>query len=376
MTQLTKERMRKISVESASPPAVEVTTSTDVNTYETEDSKDLPSLSSKREQGFLPIPFFRRINTHPNFSLLCILLIFVNALGASISCQNRTNASDIFGVVMTTLFGVTLFVKFLGSGLDFFRDSWNLLQMFLVFMAIIGDISRKGNGHYILVIMFFRLLKVLTMIRSLENVRISIHAVVASMSVLGNFAITLLVFIYPTAIMLTVYIGQNSSLSHKETDEGTKNIELWGTLPRSMLSLFQIATLDWGDIVRASVMDEPLLAIIFICFILATGFAVSNVFITIIGEKYSNLNQMAEDEDAYHEGKEELEEMEKKKAALLESVRQGHISHANVNFDTVRRIEFTNSDIACMILSLQQQLHAQQTQIPTNKAMSEPALNT
>jgi hypothetical protein len=297
----------------------------------------------------------------------------VNALGASISCQNRTNASDIFGVVMTTLFGVTLFVKFLGSGLDFFRDSWNLLQMFLVFMAIIGDISRKGNGHYILVIMFFRLLKVLTMIRSLENVRISIHAVVASMSVLGNFAITLLVFIYPTAIMLTVYIGQNSSLSHKETDEGTKNIELWGTLPRSMLSLFQIATLDWGDIVRASVMDEPLLAIIFICFILATGFAVSNVFITIIGEKYSNLNQMAEDEDAYHEGKEELEEMEKKKAALLESVRQGHISHANVNFDTVRRIEFTNSDIACMILSLQQQLHAQQPQIPTNKAMSESA---
>mmetsp|Transcript_16408 Transcript_16408/g.30641 ORF Transcript_16408/g.30641 Transcript_16408/m.30641 type:complete len:283 (+) Transcript_16408:319-1167(+) len=279
---------------------------------------------------------------------------------------------------MTGLFALFCLVKLLGNGLPlYFKDSYNSFDLILVTMAILADVTaRMGNGHYILVVTFFTLLRYLMMLRKMQQFRISIYAVIASVGVLGNFALTLLNFIYPTAIMLTVFIGQNSRLANKETDEGTKNMELWGSLPKSMLSLFQIATLDWGDIVRASVMDEPILAVAFISFILATGFAVSNVFITIIGEQYNDINERVEAEREESEGVEEHNRTRKKKDQLLENVRRGHTSHEEVDFTSIRKMNFTNADIACMIVSLQQQLHKQDVVHPLDRAFSVPAVNT
>ena len=49
-----------------------------------------------------------------------------------------------------------------------------------------------------------------------------------------------------------------------------------------MLTLFQIATLDLGDIVRGSIHAEPWLAVFFLPFIVLVGFGITNVFITVV----------------------------------------------------------------------------------------------
>ena len=316
---------------------------------------------NKRQQSLREMPidtysitFFRNIGYSPQFDKFYLLVILVNATGAAVSCSHRTTTSDTFGVVMTSLFAVIGVVKMLGLGLSsYFKDSWNILFFVIIVSAIYADVLRMGNGHYILVVLTFTLIRTVKLLRKWGDLRVSIGAVIASMTVLSNFALTLLMFIFPTAVILTAYIGQNSRLSNKETDEGTKNIELWGNLPKSMLSLFQIATLDWGDIVRASVMDEPALAIVFILFILATGFAVSNVFITIIGEKYN---------ERHEEWEQELDDIELyedtvEKDDILLKMQSGSLGEQDIDLNKIKELKFDNTDIAVMLLTLQCQLN-------------------
>jgi hypothetical protein len=77
------------------------------------------------------------------------------------------------------------------------------------------------------------------------------------------------------ALNMTKFVGNNPFFNDAATGEGSENEEMWGTVWSSMLSLFQISTMDWGDIARASIDVEPLLAIFYIIFILFTGFAVN-----------------------------------------------------------------------------------------------------
>lgn len=70
--------------------------------------------------------------------------------------------------------------------------------------------------------------------------------------------------------------------------------EAFGTLGRSMFTLFQVMTLDgWStDVVRPMMEANPYVWAFFLPFILVTSFAVLNLFIAII------VNAMGEQHDA------------------------------------------------------------------------------
>ena len=59
------------------------------------------------------------------------------------------------------------------------------------------------------------------------------------------------------AINMTKFVGQNQKFWYTETGEGTGNDALWGNVFWSVLSLFQISTMDWGDICRAIIEEAP-----------------------------------------------------------------------------------------------------------------------
>ena len=59
--------------------------------------------------------------------------------------------------------------------------------------------------------------------------------------------------------------------------------EHWGSLGVSVLSLFQIMTLDdWGNIMHTTIMLEPLAWVYFVSFITISAFIVVNLFIAIV----------------------------------------------------------------------------------------------
>jgi hypothetical protein len=59
------------------------------------------------------------------------------------------------------------------------------------------------------------------------------------------------------AINMTKFVGQNQKFWYTETGEGTGNEQLWGNVFWSILSLFQVSTMDWGDICRAIIEEAP-----------------------------------------------------------------------------------------------------------------------
>ena len=67
---------------------------------------------------------------------------------------------------------------------------------------------------------------------------------------------------------MTKFVGNNPYFQDAATGEGDENTEMWGNFWRSMLSLFQISTMDWGDISRASISFQPLLALFYVIFLL------------------------------------------------------------------------------------------------------------
>ena len=100
------------------------------------------------------------------------------------------------------------------------------------------------------------------------------------------------------ALCTTKFIGNNPYFYDAATGEGSENQEMWGNIWRSMLSLFQISTMDWGDITRASIEVEPLLAPLYVFFILCVGFTLSNIF---IGQMSAKLTGWEEEEKKHRQ---------------------------------------------------------------------------
>jgi hypothetical protein len=74
-----------------------------------------------------------------------------------------------------------------------------------------------------------------------------------------HYTIFSILILVVCAINMTKFVGQNPKFLYTETGEGTGNAQLWGTVGWSLLSLFQVSTMDWGDICRAMIEEAPIL---------------------------------------------------------------------------------------------------------------------
>jgi len=112
---------------------------------------------------------------------------------------------------------------------------------------------------------------------------------VNSIKALAWICIILLLIIYVLSVLVTTEIGQNDKVygnGPSYDGEVWPYKEYFGTVFKSMFTLFQVMTLDgWcDDIVRHILYFQPLFAILFIGFIILTTFGLMNVVIGIIVE--------------------------------------------------------------------------------------------
>jgi hypothetical protein len=102
-------------------------------------------------------------------------------------------------------------------------------------------------------------------------------------------SIFLMFLLYIGAVFVTVEIGQNPELyePYKHVSGGWDYQEYFGTVGKSMFTLFQIVTLDdWSDGVARHVMsNQPWMCIFFLVFIIITSFGLMNVITGIIVER-------------------------------------------------------------------------------------------
>jgi voltage-gated sodium channel len=163
------------------------------------------------------------------------------------------------------LFTIEIVLKLIAYRGTFFRSGWNVFDLIVVGIALV-----PGNGalSVLRTLRVLRVLRVLTVVPSLRRVVAAfIHAIPGLSSVVAVMSI----FFYAAAVMAVGFFGETHP-------------DWFGTIGKSLYSLFQIMTLEsWSmGIVRPVMESHPYAWAFFVPFIILATFTILNLFIGII----------------------------------------------------------------------------------------------
>jgi voltage-gated sodium channel len=247
---------------------------------------------------------------------LIIWLIIINAIVLGVLTYRETLplnlviALESLDQAITYLFVVEIFLKLVVYRFQFFRSGWNWFDFIVIGISLVPGSTPFGVLRALRVLRVLRLLHVVPMMRRITE---------ALMKALPGMGAIFAVLTYVAAVMATNMYGNT------ENEEVT---ELFGDLPRSAYSLFQVMTMDgWRFEVVQKVIDDgnPFAWLFFLIFIFIASFAILNLFIALIVDSLA-----AEQQAIIEEGLDELEEelegemvsAEKERAAVLNAIQE------------------------------------------------------
>jgi len=197
-------------------------------------------------------------------------LIIINAI--TLGLETSATAMERVGPllllidrIILAIFALEVLAKILAYGWRFFTSGWNIFDFVIVGIALVPT-----NGA-LSVLRALRILRALRLITFVPSMRRVVEALIAAIPGISSVVALLLLVYYIFGVMVTKLYGQAFP-------------EWFGTIGKSMFSLFQIMTLEsWSmGIVRPVMETYPFAWIAFVPFILITSFAVINLFIAVI----------------------------------------------------------------------------------------------
>jgi len=192
------------------------------------------------------------------------------------------------------LFLLELFIRMASVGFRSFFTSkdkrWNFFDLILVSMTIVGSViqqltsrERESEYPYLTTIKFLRVVRTVRVIRVVRvfkffrALRMLMMAIICSVkSCLWAF-LMLLVIVYMVGICFTVFVGEG--IAAVDVFEDSDLYTYWGTLPRSMCTLFMAFSggIDWEKALLALGTVSPWLVCLFILYISFVQLAILNV---------------------------------------------------------------------------------------------------
>ena len=159
-----------------------------------------------------------------------------------------------------------------------------------------------------------RVLRVLRLLHVVPMMRRITEALMKALPGMGAIFAVLALITYVAAVMATNMYGNT------ENEEVT---ELFGDLPRSAYSLFQVMTMDgWRFEVVQKVVDDghPWAPLFFLTFIFVASFAVLNLFIALIVDALA-AEQKAATEELLEDIEEDAEHAEEERDEIFDLLR-------------------------------------------------------
>ncbi len=206
----------------------------------------------------------------PSTQRAIITLILINA--ALLGMETWPAAMQVAGDPIRTLdqailaiFVVEIALRLYVHRLAFWRDPWSLFDFAVVAIALV---PAAGPFAVLRALRVLRVLRLLTMVPTMRRV---VGALLAAIPGLGSIALVLLILYYVFAVIASNLFAAAYP-------------EWFGTLGRSLYTLFQIMTLEsWSMGIARPVMEHfPYAWAFFIPFILVATFTILNLFIAII----------------------------------------------------------------------------------------------
>lgn len=221
------------------------------------------------------------------FHRFIIGVIVVNAIGLGLETIPSIHRSiggflAVIDDLALVIFFLEIAAKLLVYRLAYFKDPWNAFDFTIVGIALL---PMSGGLSVMRALRILRAMRIISVVPAMRRV---VEALLHAIPSLGAVVALLAIIFYICAVMATKLFGS-------EFDE------LFGSLAKSLFTLFQIMTLEnWADgAVRPIMKVYPYAWLFFIPFILTVTFAVLNLFIAII---VSAMEKAAKDDaDRLHE---------------------------------------------------------------------------
>ncbi len=216
------------------------------------------------------IAWLRTIVDDPRTERAVMSLIIINAV--ILGLETSKTVIDRFGPaleladhIILGVFVIELAARIVVHRLAFFRDPWSLFDFFVVGIALVPSTETFS------VLRALRILRVLRLITAIPTLKRVVAGLLASLPGMSSIVFLIGLLYYVFAVMGTKLFG-------------AENPELFGTLGKSLFTLFTVMTLEgWVDGVTKPVMEHhPYGWIFFFTFIVVTTFMVLNLFIGVV----------------------------------------------------------------------------------------------
>ena len=219
------------------------------------------------------VNFSDRLVNHPWFEYSIIGVIIIN--GIILGLETSSTISRLYGDWLYLGNDIALGVFIVEAALKmlalwprpqrYFRDGWNIFDFLIIVFALV-----PATGQFAMIARLARLLRVVRLISAIRDLRLIVAALVRSIPSVGHVMMLLSIVAYIYAIM-----GHHLFHEHDPAH--------WGTLGRSLLTLFNITTLDnWTQIMNAAMEQHSWAWVYFVSFVVVGTFVVINMFIAII----------------------------------------------------------------------------------------------
>ena len=228
-------------------------------------------------------------------------LIIINAVILGVLTYERTMPTGVvaslgwFDQAVTVIFAVEILTKLVVYRLNFFKSGWNWFDFLVV------GVSLVPGGAAFSVLRAMRVLRILRLLHIVPMLRRITEALLNALPGMGAILAVLALLTYVGAVMATNLFGNT---------ENEEVLQLFGDLPSSAYSLFQVMTMDgWRFEVVQKVVDDgnPYAPFFFLIFIFIASFAVLNLFIALIVDALA-AEQRAVTEEHLEEIEEEMDE--------------------------------------------------------------------
>mmetsp|Transcript_70417 Transcript_70417/g.153537 ORF Transcript_70417/g.153537 Transcript_70417/m.153537 type:complete len:487 (-) Transcript_70417:377-1837(-) len=265
-----------------------------------------------------PFPWARSIIMTQAFENVLAFLIVLNCvfIGLQASEEGSELMLDLGEQFFTFSFFVDLLLRVLGYGWTWLLEKENFLDIFLVVMSVLVTWILVPLGASV------ELVRKLTVFRTLRMVRIAravkmrpemkemwslLKGLVDSTETLCWTYVMIGVLLYFFGILSTSLIAKQERFSDDDMVQ-----TYFGDVPASMLTLFQIMTLDsWSSIVR-ELMDggQVWIGCFFVVFITISQFVLMNLITAVIVENAFSDSKTEESELAARVAQRQAEEFE------------------------------------------------------------------
>jgi voltage-gated sodium channel len=243
--------------------------------------------SSHREPGDGPFGRFagacRRIADSSRFQALIISVILANAVVLGLETYDSLD-DEIGGLlhalnnVFLGVFTVEVAIRVLAYGRrpqNFFRSGWNVFDFVVVGAAYLPFVRES-----VTLLRMARLLRIARLLSVIPGLRIVVLGIARSLAPIGGMAALTFFVLYLYGMLGWLWFGDHDP-------------ERFGNIGRSLLTLFQVLTLEgWNDVLDTEMQLTSWAWVYFVSFVLVGTFVVLNVVIAIIVNSMDEVRAM------------------------------------------------------------------------------------